>query len=89
MFARFNGVYILGEAKFLSDFGGHQNAQFEDAMATIKAKVSNAVIIAILDGVLYGKSDNKMHLGLRGEHSNSMILSSLLLRDFCYSITTN
>lgn len=24
--ARFNGKYILGEAKFLSDFGGHQNA---------------------------------------------------------------
>ena len=26
--ARFNGKYVIGEAKFLTDFGGHQNAQF-------------------------------------------------------------
>ena len=23
--ARFNGKYVIGEAKFLTDFGGHQN----------------------------------------------------------------
>ena len=23
---RFNGKYVIGEAKFLTDFGGHQNA---------------------------------------------------------------
>jgi len=26
--AKFNGKYVIGEAKFLTDFGGHQNAQF-------------------------------------------------------------
>ena len=36
--ARFNGKYVIGEAKFLTDFGGHQNAQFSDAISTIKTK---------------------------------------------------
>ncbi len=40
---RFNGKYIIGEAKFLTDFGGHQNAQFNDAIATIKTKNVEAV----------------------------------------------
>ncbi len=25
--ARFNGKHVIGEAKFLTDFDGHQNAQ--------------------------------------------------------------
>ena len=29
--ARFNGKYVIGEfPKFLTDFGGHQNAQFNE-----------------------------------------------------------
>ena len=32
---KFNNTFILGEAKFLTDFGGHQNAQFNDALATM------------------------------------------------------
>ncbi len=40
---RFNGKYVIGEAKFLTDFGGHQNAQFNDAISTVEAKKVNAV----------------------------------------------
>ncbi len=36
---RFNGQYVIGEAKFLTDFGGHQNAQFNDAIATVESDV--------------------------------------------------
>ena len=59
MVARFNGKYIIAEAKFLTDFGGHQNAQFADAISTLKAGCS-AITIGILDGVLYIKGKNKM-----------------------------
>ena len=45
--ARFNGEYIIGEAKFLTDFGGHQNAQLEDAISTLNTPEVNAKIIAI------------------------------------------
>ena len=58
--AKFNGKYVIGEAKFLTDFGGHQNAQFSDAISTLKVRNVKAVKIAILDGVLYIRGNNKM-----------------------------
>ena len=84
--ARFNGKYVIGEAKLLTDFGGHQNAQFEDAISTIMVPNVNAIKIAILDGVLYIKGNNKMYNYLTETYSNENILSALLLRDFLYSI---
>ncbi|MGQ9632229.1 MAG: restriction endonuclease [bacterium] len=30
--------YVIGEAKFLTDYGGHQNAQFEDALRLLRGK---------------------------------------------------
>ena len=59
--ARFNCKYVIGEAKFVTDFGGHQNAQFNDAISTIESKNVKAIKIAILDGVLYIEGKNKMH----------------------------
>lgn len=41
---KFNGKYVIGEAKFLTDFGGHQTAQFNDAIKTAKADVSNKIV---------------------------------------------
>ncbi|MFI3290480.1 MAG: hypothetical protein R3Y46_01220 [Opitutales bacterium] len=84
--ARFNGKYVVGEAKFLTDFGGHQSAQFEDAIATLKYPNVNAIQIAILDGVLYIPTKNKMYQSLENEYSNENIMSSLVLREFLYSI---
>ena len=89
--AKFNQKYIIGEAKFLTDFGGHQNAQFEDAISTLKSdivnkKVANEVIpIAILDGVLYVEGNSKMYRYLNN-NKDHIIISSLLLREFLYSI---
>ena len=83
---RFNGKYVIGEAKFLTDFGGHQNAQFNDAIATIKAKNVKAIKIAILDGVLYIKSNNKMSKGITGKYKNENIMSALVLREFLYQV---
>lgn len=56
--ARFNKKYVIGEAKFLTDFGGHQNAQFNDAITTAKSQTT-ATTIAILDGVSYIKVKTK------------------------------
>jgi hypothetical protein len=84
--ARFNGKYVIGEAKFLTDFGGHQNAQFADAISTIEAPNVKAEKIAILDGVLYIKSSNKMHKSLTTTYKNHNIMSALVLREFLYQI---
>ena len=83
---RFNGKYVIGEAKFLTDFGGHQNAQFNDAIATVKVRNVKAETVAILDGVLYIKSKNKMHTELTEKLKKYNIMSALVLRDFLYQI---
>ncbi len=84
--ARFNGKYIIGEAKFLTDFGGHQNAQFNDAIEILKLKGVRAITIAILDGVLYIRGNNKMYRELTTTLKDYNIMSSLVLRDFLYQV---
>lgn len=82
--ARFNNKYVIGEAKFLTDFGGHQNAQFNDAISTVKTKNVKATSIAVLDGVLYISGNNKMYRDLKTKYSDLNIMSSLVLREFLY-----
>jgi len=83
---RFNGKYVIGEAKFLTDFGGHQNAQFSDAITTLKVRGVKAIPIAILDGVLYIKGKNKMYRAITTRFKNDNIMSSLVLREFLYQL---
>lgn len=80
--ARFNNKYVIGEAKFLSDFGGHQNAQYNDAITTLNADV-DAITIAILDGVLYIPSKNRTKMSINTEDN---IMSALVLREFLYQV---
>lgn len=88
--AKFNKKFLIGEAKFLTDFGGHQNAQYEDAISTLKTPLSKTnyevIKIAILDGVLYIKSNNKMYKNLSNFSNDEVIISAVLLRDYLYSI---
>lgn len=84
--ARFNKQFVIGEAKFLTDFGGHQNAQFNDAISTIQAKDVNAVKIAILDGVLFIKGKNKMYKSVAETYKDYNIMSALVLREFLYQL---
>lgn len=72
--------FVIGEAKFLTDFGGHQNAQFADAFRLIENKNGEAIRIAILDGVVWIKGNNKMHKRIL--QTEEIVLSSLLLKNF-------
>ncbi len=89
--AKFSGKYVIGEAKFITDMGGHQNAQFDDAVRTMQSSfedktVENDVIpIAIADGVLFIKGRHKLYRYLE-QNSHQTIISALLLREFLYSL---
>ena len=86
--AKFNGKYVVGEAKFLTDFGGHQNAQFEDALASLhsfKKSGLEVIPVAILDGIVYLKNRGKMYEYL-SHHLKDNIMSALVLREFLYSL---
>ena len=85
LIGRFNGKYIVGEAKFITDEGGHKNDQFLDAMTTLKTPTRNDVTtIAILDGLLYIPSKKKMYKSITSKNVN--VMSALLVRDFLYSL---
>ena len=86
LLARFNGKYVIGEAKFLTDFGGHQNTQFEDAINTIEDTNINAVRLAILDGVLYIQGNSKMHKYISSLYKDYNIMTALVLREFLYQL---
>lgn len=88
--ARFNNKYIIAEAKFLTDKGGHQNDQFDDAVRTLESPISTScnktvIKIAIIDGVLYIKGNNKWHNYLK-TNEDAVILSALVLREYLYSL---
>ncbi|GAG92539.1 unnamed protein product, partial [marine sediment metagenome] len=71
---------VLGEAKFLTDSGGHQNAQFADALNLLRGKECNAMRIAILDGVVWIKDSTKMYRTVC--QLEEVALSALFLKDF-------
>ena len=88
--AKFNNQIVIAETKFLTDFGGHQNAQFNDAIFTMKAPLNKldfpVKAIAILDGVLYIQGRNKMFESLRNHADDEVVISAVLLRDYLYSL---
>lgn len=77
------GKYIIGEAKFLTDYGGGQNANFESALKMLKGKQGIANRIAIFDGVVWIRGNNKMHKAVC--KLKEPVLSALLLKDFLRS----
>lgn len=85
--ARFRGRYIVGEAKFLTDFGGHQNAQLHDALSIFSLSHPDVIPIAILDGVLYiSRGRSKMYRIITEDYADFPIMSTLVLRDYLYSL---
>ena len=78
--------YVIGEAKFLTDFGGHQNGQFADGLSLLVDTSASAIKVAIYDGVLYIRSKSGFFTYLTTHKERYNILSSLLLRDFLYAI---
>lgn len=83
--AKINKKYVIVEAKFLTDFGGHQNAQFNDAIALVTNKEVKAITVALLDGVPYIEGNNKMSKFIR-ENKDYNIMSALVLKEFLYQL---
>lgn len=72
--------FILGEAKFLTDYGGTQNNQFNDAIKIAKISKGNIMGIAVLDGIVWFESDAYMHRTIKRIRGSA--ISALLLNDF-------
>jgi hypothetical protein len=89
---KFNDTFVIAEAKFLTDFGGHQDAQYSDAISTLQSKLNATKYkvkqIAVLDGVLYiNGGNNKMQKSVRTEFADEeVIVSAVLLRDYLFTL---
>ena len=85
---RFNGKYIIGEAKFLTDFGGHQNAQpvVADTTDTIETRGVAAEKVIILDGYLRSFGYDKMYKEFSRVYKDYNVMSILILRTYLYQI---
>ena len=83
--ARINSQYVIGEAKFLTDFGGHQNAQLAGAMRLFTHSNVKANKIAILDRVPYLGNNNQMCIKVRQDPSKD-IMSALILKEYLSSL---
>ena len=72
--------FYLGEAKFITDYGGSQTNQFNYAMEIGSINQENVQGIAVLDGIIWFESQSYMHRKLRD--FQGIALSSLLLKEF-------
>lgn len=80
---RFNGKYIIGEAKFLSSDIGLKNSTFKNAIEPKDTSVTN---IVILDGEIYKAHNSKFHRLIKDPKNNYNIISVLFFREFLYWI---
>lgn len=78
--AKARNTYIVGEAKFLTDRGGHQDRQFEEAMKIATGRLGMAMGVAVLDGVVWIPSKSKTFKEI--SKPGVVALSALLLKDF-------
>lgn len=81
-----NDRFILGEAKFLTDHGGTQNNQFNDAISVARIKNGNVIGVAILDGIVWFESNTHMYRTVKSLKGNA--ISALLLKDFIKDLKT-
>lgn len=87
--ARIGKAYVVGEARFLRDFGPRQEARLRDALAALDVpfdSTDDVVPVAILDGVLYSDRNEKMREALGQLDDGKTVLSALLLGEFLRSL---
>jgi len=84
LIARAGSTFVIGEAKFLTDSGGHQDRQFEDALSFLLSTAGRAIRVALLDGVVWIRGNTKMYRTVCSLEAPA--LSSLLLDEFLHSL---
>lgn len=82
--AKANGRYVVGEAKFIGTEGGNQNRGFDDALNLASRSYTNAVTVAVLDGIVWIRNSGQMSRRLANFSGNA--LTALLLDDFFASL---
>lgn len=82
--------YLVGEAKFLTDYGGHQDRQFEDVERFLHSSNDprNVIRVGVVDGVLWIARENTiMHNKLmQMKKEGKIVLSAIFLEELARSL---
>lgn len=83
IFVKINGIFVFGEAKFITDAGGTQWNQFESALNIINTfdKKENTLPISIVDGHCWRKANDQFYNAIIKSVDNHIIISALLLEE--------
>ncbi len=77
------GLYFIGEAKFLTDTGGHQGRQLDDALALVNNRRGKARKVAVLDGIVWSSAGGGMRRKI--EEAGKDIFTALILKEYINS----
>jgi len=78
-------TYFIGEAKFVGDYGGNQNAKIKEAISVAEDTSGSAVKVAIVDGVCWIESNEQMYKSITS--ARSFVFSGILLKEFIESFS--
>lgn len=82
--AKANRRFVIGEAKWLGTEGGNQNRGLDDALILAGRTPTNALTVAVLDGILWIRDSGQMSQRVSNFGGNAM--SVLLLGEFLRSL---
>lgn len=76
--------YVIGTAKFITEFGGSQDNQFSEALNLLTVKCDGNVLkVALIDGVVWISNNKVLKIEkILKEHVDRFCFSSLLLEEF-------
>ena len=83
-------TYVIGEAKLLTSFGGHQDRQLSDVISLVetgKNQSSNILCVGLVDGVPWLNTVNRKMC--RKVRNHNLIFSAIFLPEFLTNLTQN
>ncbi|MGC8961707.1 MAG: hypothetical protein ACP5K1_04595, partial [Candidatus Bathyarchaeia archaeon] len=76
--------FVVGEALFLSTYGGSQTRDLKETIEFVKKMKGRIVAVGILDGIVW--FDGRYIKLLSGLAGDEPVLTALLLKDFLESL---
>ena len=84
LLVKVNGIIIVGEARFLSTYGGSQTRDIENTLGFVRtvntSDIKNFRAIAIIDGIVWFNTSYKKLIG--GVPDSVPVMSALLIEDY-------
>jgi len=83
IFIQLNKIFIIGEAKFITDAGGTQANQFRSALYIVNTfkRKTNVIPLSIVDGHCWRKANDFFYRSIKNSKDDHIIISALLLEE--------